>query len=77
MLQPFSPNHFVKMVVVIYQWKYVHLVLGNHLGGLSLPGISVCRLIDWLNMTIIGWLVCKTTVQTSKYPLSGAIYLLR
>lgn len=36
---------------------YVHLVLVNHMGGLSLPRKSVTRLIDQLNLTLIGGLI--------------------
>ena len=38
--------------VISYWRKYVHEVLVNHLGGLSLPRKSVVRLIDRPNMTL-------------------------
>ena len=44
--------HFFKKAVVSYWRKYVHEVLVNGLGGLSLPRKSVVRLIDCLDMTI-------------------------
>ena len=43
--------------------KYVHEVLVNHLGGLSLPRKSVVRLIDHPNMTLDVYRGRKTTTQ--------------
>ena len=45
-LQTFvSPSAFSRRVVVSYWRKYVHEVLVNRLGGLSLPRKSVVRLL--------------------------------
>ena len=49
--------------VVSYWWKYVHKVLVNRLGGLSLPRKSVVRLIDRPNMTLDVYRGLKTTTQ--------------
>ena len=38
---------------------YVHEVLVNHLGGLSLPRKSVVRLSDCPDMTIVAYRGCK------------------
>ena len=43
--------------------KYVHEVLVNHLGGLSLPRKSVVRLTDRPDMTLDVYRVHKTTIQ--------------
>ena len=48
----FSPSADSRRTVVSYWLKYVHLVLVNHLGGLSLPKKSVVRLNDRPDMTI-------------------------
>ena len=56
--QPVWPHTFVspspdsRRAVVSYWRKYVHLVLVNRLGGLSLPRNSVVRLTDCPDMTI-------------------------
>ena len=47
-----SPSAFSRRAVVSYWRKYVHEVLVNHLGGLSLPRKSVVRLTDRPDMTI-------------------------
>ena len=47
-----SPSAFSRKAVVSYWPKYVHEVLVNHLGGLSLPRKSVVRLTDHPNMTL-------------------------
>ena len=49
--------------VVSYWRKYVHQVLVNHLGGLSLPRKSVVRLTDRPDMTIDVYFGRKTTIQ--------------
>ena len=41
-----SPSAFSRRAVVSYWRKYVHEVLVNRLGGLSLPRKSVVRLTD-------------------------------
>ena len=46
-----SPSTDSRRAVVIYWQKYVHKVLINRLGGLSLPRKSVVRLTDCPNMT--------------------------
>ena len=45
-----SPSAFQEAVVSYWQ-KYVHEVLVNHLGGLSLPRKNVVKLNDCPNMT--------------------------
>ena len=47
-----SPFTGSRRTVVNYWQKYVHLVLVNHLGGLSLPRNSVVKLTDHPDMTI-------------------------
>ena len=47
----------------IYWQKYVHEVLVNRLGGLSLPRKSVVRLTDCTDMTLDVYRGCKTTMQ--------------
>ena len=54
---PVWPHTFVSLsadlrrAVFSYRQKYVHKVLVNHLGSLSLPRKSVVRLTDHLDMT--------------------------
>ena len=47
-----SPFADLRGAVVSYWRKYVHEVLVNGLGGLSLPRKSVVRLTDRLDMTL-------------------------
>ena len=47
-----SPSAFLRRAVVSYWRKYVHKVLVNRLGGLSLPRKSVVRLTDRPDMTL-------------------------
>ena len=47
-----SPSADSRRVVVSYWRKYVHEVLINRLGGLSLPRKSVVRLTDRPDMTL-------------------------
>ena len=42
-----APSANSRSAVVSYRWKYVHEVLVNLLGGLSLPRKSVARLTDF------------------------------
>ena len=49
--------------VVSYWRKYVHEVLVNHLGGLSLPRKGVVRLTDRPDMTLDVYRGRKTTTQ--------------
>ena len=58
-----SPSAFSRRAVVSYWQKYVHEVLVNCLGGLSLPRKSVVRLTDHPNMTLDVYRGRKTTMQ--------------
>ena len=52
-----------RRAVVSYWRKYVHEVLVNRLGGLSLPRKSVVRLTDRPDMTLDVYRGRKTTIQ--------------
>ena len=52
-----------RRTVVSYWRKYVHEVLVNRLGGLSLPRKSVVRLTDRPDMTLDVYRGRKTTMQ--------------
>ena len=54
---------FSRRAVVSYWRKYVHEVLVNRLGGLSLPRKSVVRLTDRPDMTLDVYRGRKTTKQ--------------
>ena len=54
---------------------YVHEVLVNRLGGLSLPRKSVVRLIDRPDMTLNVYRGCKTTIQQQQNCTVGVIYM--
>ena len=58
-----SPSAFSRRAVVSYWRKYVHEVLVNRLGGLSLPRKSVVRLTDRPDMTLDVYCGRKTTNQ--------------
>ena len=58
-----SPSAYSRRAVVSYWRKYVHEVLVNRLGGLSLPRKSVVRLTDSPDMTLDVYRGCKTTIQ--------------
>ena len=58
-----SPSAFSRRAVVSYWRKYVHEVLVNCLGGLSLPRKSVVRLTDRPDMTLDVYRGRKTTIQ--------------
>ena len=58
-----SPSAFSRRAVVSYWRKYVHEVLVNRLGGLSLPSKSVVWLTDHPNMTLDVYRRRKTTMQ--------------
>ena len=58
-----SPSAFSRRAVVSYWRKYVHEVLVNRLGGLSLPRKSVIRLTDHPDMTLDVYRGRKTTMQ--------------
>ena len=55
--------HFFKKGSCQLLAKYVHEVLVNRLGGLSLPRKSVVKLTDHLDMTLDVYRGLKTTVQ--------------
>ena len=55
--------------------KYVHEVLVNRLGGLSLPRKSVVRLTDRPDMTLDVYRGRKTTVQQQQRQLSQSILI--
>ena len=56
-----------------YWRKYVHEVLVNRLGGLSLPRKSVVRLTDCPDMTLDVYRGCKTAMQHHDNDISLAI----
>ena len=58
-----SPSAFSRTAVASYWRKYVHEVLVNCLGGLSLPRKSVVRLTDHPDMTFNVYRGRKTTMQ--------------
>ena len=58
-----SSSAFSRRAVVSYWRKYVHEVLVNRLGGLSLPRKSVVRLTDRPDMTLDVYRGRKTTMQ--------------
>ena len=58
-----SPSAFSRRAVVSYWRKYVHEVLVNRLGGLSLRRKSVVRLTDRRDMTLDVYRGRKTTIQ--------------
>ena len=66
-----SPSAFSRRAVVSYRRKYVHEVLVNRLGGLSLPRKSVVRLTDRPDMTLDVYRGRKTTKQ--QYNISNSI----
>ena len=73
-----SPSAFSKRAVVSYWRKYVHEVLVNRIGGLSLPRKSVVRLTDRPEMTLDVYLGRKTTMQQQQqiWILISSIYHL-
>ena len=58
-----SPSAFSRRAVVSNWRKYVHEVLVNRIGGLSLPRKSVVRLTDRPDMTLDVYRGRKTTIQ--------------
>ena len=56
-------SDFSRRAVVSYWRKYVHEVLVNRFGGLSLPRKSVVRLTDRPDMTLDVYRGRKTTMQ--------------
>ena len=69
-----SPSAFSRGAVVSYWRKYVHEVLVNRLGGLSLPRKSVVRLTDRPDMTLDVYCGRKTTMQQQQQNLSPQIF---
>ena len=65
-----SPSAFSRRAVVSHWRKYVHEVLVNRLGGLSLPRKSVVRLTDRPDMTLDVYRGRKTTKQCNAMQLS-------
>ena len=63
LIQFIGPSAFSRRTVVSYWRKYVHEVLVNRLGGLSLPRKSVVRLTDRPDMTLDVYRGRKTTMQ--------------
>ena len=63
-----SPSAFSRRAVVSYWRKYVHEVLVNRLGGLSLPRKSVVRLTDRPDMTLDVYHGRKTTTNKTRLP---------
>ena len=64
-----SPSAFSRRAVVSYWRKYVHEVLVNRLGGLSLPRKSVVRLTDRPDMILDVYRGRKTTMQQQQSPI--------
>ena len=54
---------YSRRAIVSYWRKYVHEVLVNRLGGISLPRKSVVRLTDRPDMTLDVYRGRKTTIQ--------------
>ena len=67
-----SPSAFSRRAVVSYWRKYVHEVLVNRLGGLSLPRKSVVRLTDRPDMTLDVYRGRKTTIHQYIIPMFPA-----
>ena len=72
----FSFRCFSRGAVVSYWRKYVHEVLINRLGGLSLPRKSVVRLTDRPDMTLDVYRGRKTTTQQQQPSITGFLDLL-
>ena len=76
LIQPIWPQTFVspsadlRGAVVSYWRKYVHEVLVNRLGGLSLPRKSVVRLSDCPDRTLDFYLGRKTSTQQQQHAYS-------
>ena len=65
------------LLVVIYWRKYVHEVLVNRLGGLSLPRKSVVRLTDRPVITLEVYRGSKTTIQQQQYNKQLSFEMIR
>ena len=68
-----SPSAFSIRAVVSYWRKYVHEVLVNRLGGLSLPRKSVVRLTDRPDMTLDVYRGRKTIIQYNTIKSFGVV----
>ena len=68
--QDLDSHLFSRRAVVSYWREYVHEVLINRLGGLSLPRKSVVRLTDRPDMTLDVYRGRKTTMQQQQQRLS-------
>ena len=64
-----SPSAFSRRAVVSYWRNYVHEVLVNRLGRLSLPRKSVVMLTDRPDMTLDVYRGRKTTIQQQQQQL--------
>ena len=67
------PSTLSRRAVISYWRKYVHEVLVNRLGGLSLSRKSVIRLTDRLDMTLDVYRGRKTTMQQRRFGLFSGI----
>ena len=70
-----SPSAVSRRAVVSYWQKYVHEVLVNCLGGLSLPRKSVGRLTDHPDITVTVYRGRKT-IQQQNYAYLNIYYCL-
>ena len=66
-----------RRAVVCYWRKYVHEVLVNRLGGLSLPRKSVVRLTDRPDMTLDVYRGRKTTMQQQQKLCPEHIFMVQ
>ena len=69
-----SPSADPRRAIVSYWRKYVHEILVNRLGGLSMPRESVVRLTDRPDMTLDVYHGRKTTIQ--QQPIHGQILFI-
>ena len=69
-----SPSAESRGAVVSYRRKYVHEVLVNRLGGISLPRKSVIRLTDSPDMTLDVYRGRKTTTQQQQRSIIGVLH---
>ena len=72
-----SPSAFSRRAVVSYWRKYVHEVLVNRLGGLSLPRKSVVRSTDRPDMTLDVYRGRKTTIQQQQQQICTLVNPLK
>ena len=70
-----SSSAFSRRTVVTYWRKYVHEVLVNRLGGLSLPRKSVVRLTDRPDMTLDVYRGRITSIQEQQHQPALAIMI--